>query len=130
MSRSRVMNPFSSLLKDYSFRRFKAQKYFLNTLRWLKFVMNVRRAIFFKEWAFSEQLILLKIPMFFISTAIENKVTMKRWMESSLYLIAFFSLIRNEENKRLNSRAVHEQIILNIFHFYWYRYNFIFEKYE
>ena len=38
------MNPFSSLLKG-SFRLFKAQKYFLNTLGWSKSVKNLRGAI-------------------------------------------------------------------------------------
>ena len=55
LSSSRIINPFSSLLKDCSFRLFRARKYFLNTWRWWNFVKNLRRAIFFKEWAFSEQ---------------------------------------------------------------------------
>ena len=55
LSRSRIINPFSSLLKHCSFRLFSARKYFLNTWRWWKFVKNLRQVIFFKEWAFSEQ---------------------------------------------------------------------------
>ena len=34
-------------------------------------------------------LILSKIPMFFISTVIKNEITMKRWVEFSLYLTSF-----------------------------------------
>ena len=74
MSRSRVLNSFSSLLKDCSFRWFRAKKCFLNTLGWLKFLKNFREAIFFKEWTFSEQLILSKTSIFLSALLLKTKL--------------------------------------------------------
>ena len=58
MSRSRVMNHFRLCSKTAHFDDLEHKN--LNILGWLKFVKNLQAAIFFKEWAFSEQLILLK----------------------------------------------------------------------